>query len=159
MAAADLDLSRVTPTMCATFQAVALLLREQRAEATTAPMSPVQRAAQQKRIEGLAATLARTAARDTSLFALLAEGAPLLPGTSAALRELRASAGLPTEPDAPTVQAAGRLPGSSITREADDPSKSGYSGPSHKGRTGLTERPLSYRIAINQRRRRRDKAS
>ena len=101
MAAADVDRRRVTPATRATFQAVALLLREQRAEATTAPMSPAQRAAQQKRIEGLAATLARTAARDTSLFALLADGAQLLPGTSAAVRELRIKAGLAVEPEAP----------------------------------------------------------
>jgi superfamily II DNA or RNA helicase len=100
MAAAEVGRSRVTPSMRAKFQAIALLLREQRAEATTAPMSPAQRAAKQKRIEGLAATLARTAARDTSLFALLADGVPLLPGTKDAVRELRVKAGLPVEAEA-----------------------------------------------------------
>jgi len=85
------------------FQAVALLLREQRAEATAAPMSPTQRASQQKRIEGVAAKLAHIAARDTSLFELLADGAPLLPGTTAALRELRRKAGLAVEPEAPAL--------------------------------------------------------
>ena len=89
-----------------TFQAVALLLREQRFEATTAPMSPAQRAALQKRIEGLAASLVRTAARDTSLLALLADGAPLLPGTNAAVRELRIKAGLAVESDLPVSPAA-----------------------------------------------------
>ena len=101
MALADVDRRPVSQTTRTTFQAVALLLREQRAEATTAPMSPAQRAAQQKRIEGLAATLARTAARDTSLFALLDDGAQLLPGTNAAMRALRIKAGLAVEPEAP----------------------------------------------------------
>jgi superfamily II DNA or RNA helicase len=100
---ADVDRRRVTPATRAKFQAVALLLREQRAEATTAPMSPAQRAAQQKRIEGLAATLARTAARDASLFALLADGAALLPGTNDAVRELRIKAGLAVEAEEPAV--------------------------------------------------------
>jgi superfamily II DNA or RNA helicase len=131
MAAAELDRSRVTPAMRARFQAVALLLREQRAEATTAPMSPAQRAAQQKRIEGLAATLARTAARDASLFALLADGAALLPGTSTALHDLRVKAGLATEPSVPaerppTAAAPGReqrqvVPQSAVSRSLANP--------------------------------------
>jgi hypothetical protein len=98
MAAADLQRSRVTPAARATFQAITLLLREQRVEATTAPMSPAQRAAKQKRIEGLAANLARAAARDASLFALLADDAAVLPGTNAAVRELRLKAGQAVEP-------------------------------------------------------------
>jgi hypothetical protein len=91
----------VTSATRATFQAIALLLREQRAEAATAPMSPARRAAQQKRIEGLAAALARTAARDQSMFAVLADDGHLLPGTAAAMRELRLKAGLAVEPEAP----------------------------------------------------------
>jgi superfamily II DNA or RNA helicase len=85
--------------MRAQFQAVALLLREQRVEAATAPMSPAQRAAKQKRIEGVAASLARVAGRDGSLFELLADGAPSLPGTRDAVRALRAKAGLAVEPE------------------------------------------------------------
>ncbi len=108
-----------------------MLLREQRAEATTAPMSPSQRATRQKRIEGLAASLAHTAARDTSLFALLADGAALLPGTSAALRELRLKAGLAIEPEAPDPSPApdtttGReqrqvIPQSAVSRSLANP--------------------------------------
>ncbi|HEY5335389.1 MAG TPA: DEAD/DEAH box helicase [Mycobacteriales bacterium] len=114
-----------------TFQAVALLLREQRFEATTAPMSPAQRAALQKRIEGLAASLVRTAARDTSLLALLADGAPLLPGTNAAVRELRIKAGLAVESELPvsppaTDPASAReqrqvVPQSAISRSLANP--------------------------------------
>jgi hypothetical protein len=102
IAAAEVDrATRVTAATRAAFQAIALLLREQRAEAATAPMSPARRAAQQKRIEGLAAALARTAARDQSMFAVLADGVQLLPGTAAAMRELRLKAGLAVEPEAP----------------------------------------------------------
>jgi superfamily II DNA or RNA helicase len=80
--------------MRAEFQAVTLLLREQRVEAATTSMSPAQSAATQKRLEGLATSLARVATRDGSLFELLADGAPILPGTKDAVRALRAKAGL-----------------------------------------------------------------
>jgi SNF2 family DNA or RNA helicase len=80
--------------MRAEFQAVTLLLREQRVEAATTPMSPAQSTATQKRLEGLATSLARVATRDGSLFELLADGAPILPGTNDAVRALRAKAGL-----------------------------------------------------------------
>ena len=112
MAAADIERAvtrgRVTADTRATFQAIALMLREQRAEAKTASMPEVQRTALNKRIEGLAATLARTSAREPSLFALLADDTQLLPGTASALRELRVKAGLAVEdeetPVAPPVQ-------------------------------------------------------
>jgi SNF2 family DNA or RNA helicase len=131
MATAELGRSRVTPGMRARFQAVALLLREQRAQATTAPMSPAQRTAMQKRVEGLAATLARVAARDTTLFELLADGTPMLPGTREAVRELRVKAGLPVgpepvDPPAPGDAAAGReqrqvVPQSAVARSLANP--------------------------------------
>jgi hypothetical protein len=98
MAAAEVDRAitrrAVGPPMRAKFQAIALLLREQRAEARTAAMAEHQRVALMKRIDGLAVALARTAARDSSLFALLADEAPLLPGTLTAKRELQAKAGV-----------------------------------------------------------------
>jgi SNF2 family DNA or RNA helicase len=131
MATAELGRSRVTPGMRARFQAVALLLREQRAQATTAPMSPAQRTAMQKRVEGLAATLARVAARDTTLFELLADGTPMLPGTREAVRELRVKAGLPVgpepvDPPAPGDATAGReqrqvVPQSAVARSLANP--------------------------------------
>src|SRR4051812_17817157 len=117
MAAADVDRAvtqrRVTSETRARFQAVALLLREQRSEARTAPMSEVQRTAQMKRIDGLAVALARTAARDATLFALLADDAPLLPDTATATRELRLKAGLAVEAE-PAVTAQ---PGSTPARD------------------------------------------
>jgi superfamily II DNA or RNA helicase len=103
MAAAQVDRAvsarRVTASTRSSFQAIALLLREQRAEAKATPMPEPRRTALQKRIEGLAATLARTAAGEASLLALLAEDAPLLPGTTAAARELRVKAGLEVAPE------------------------------------------------------------
>jgi superfamily II DNA or RNA helicase len=97
-AAAAVDVAvqrkRVTPTTRATFQAIGILVRELRAQAKTERMPEVQRAATLKRIDGLAAALARTSARESSLFALLTDDANLLPGTAAALRELREKAGM-----------------------------------------------------------------
>lgn len=99
MAAADVGRAaaghRVTASTRSTFQAIAMLLREQREEAKTAPMSETQRGVQQKRIEGLAASLVHIAAGEASLLALLGEDAQLLPDTLAAIRQLRIKAGLP----------------------------------------------------------------
>jgi SNF2 family DNA or RNA helicase len=85
----------------------------------------------QKRVEGLAATLARVAARDTTLFELLADGTPMLPGTREAVRELRVKAGLPVgpepvDPPAPGDATAGReqrqvVPQSAVARSLANP--------------------------------------
>ena len=93
---------RVTPTARATFQAVALMLREQRAEAKALPEA--QRTAQMKRIEGLAASLARTAARDNSLFELLDVETERLSGTATIMRELRVRGGLEVAPEPEPAQ-------------------------------------------------------
>jgi superfamily II DNA or RNA helicase len=127
---ANLGRARVTPSMRAEFQAAALLLREQRALAKTEPMSPAARAAMQKRVEGLAASLARVAARDGSLFELLAEGAPMLPGTADAMRALRSKAGIAVAaeeeeepPPPPSVQERERqvVPKSAVQRSLANP--------------------------------------
>src|SRR4051794_8226913 len=94
--------SRITPTTRATFQAVALLVRELRNQVRSADMGETQRAAQQKRIEGVAAALARTAARHGSLLALLMDDAELLSGTHTVAREMRIAAGMEA-PSAPPV--------------------------------------------------------
>ncbi|HET6909306.1 MAG TPA: SNF2-related protein, partial [Mycobacteriales bacterium] len=121
---------RVSPGTRAQFQAIALLLRTIRAEAKAAKMSEVERGTQLKRIEGLAAALARTAARDATLFALLADDTQLLPGTSSALRELRVKAGLEEavvdEPPAPAEIEPARaqrqvVPQSAISRSLANP--------------------------------------
>jgi hypothetical protein len=113
MATAGVDAAvsrhRVTPSTRATFQAVALLVRELRDKTKTEPMPEARRGHELKRIEGLATALAKTAARDGSLLALLADGTPLLPGTTTIVRELRAKAGM-DEPEAPPVTEADAAP-------------------------------------------------
>jgi hypothetical protein len=60
------------------FQVVALLVREERARVKSdALLSETQRGEELKRLDGIATILAKTAARDTSLLALLAEDAVL----------------------------------------------------------------------------------
>ena len=85
---------RVTPATRSTFQAVALLVRELRGQLTNGGMNDAQRNAQMKRIEGIATILARTAARDSGLLALLTDDAALLSGTGSVLREMRVAAGM-----------------------------------------------------------------
>ena len=92
---------RVTPTTRATFQAVALLLREIREEAKGGGIAEPERSNQLKRIEGLATAMARTAARDHSLLALLTDDAELLPGARTVMNELRQQGGLEPEPEPP----------------------------------------------------------
>jgi superfamily II DNA or RNA helicase len=133
-AAAAVDVAvqrkRVTPTTRATFQAIGILIRELRAQAKTEKMPEVQRAATLKRIDGLAAALARTSARESTLFALLTDDANVLPGTAAALRELRERAGMaaveveeaPQQFDAPPAKDERQVvPRSVISRQLANP--------------------------------------
>jgi hypothetical protein len=77
---------RVTPAVRTKFQAVALLLRDERARVRAAAGSDSRRAEQLKRLDGIATILARTAVRDAGLLALLAEDS----GVSDAARSLKA---------------------------------------------------------------------
>jgi hypothetical protein len=76
---------RVTPAVRTKFQAVALLLRDERARVRAAAGSDSHRAGQLKRLDGVAAILATTAVQDAGLLALLAEGC----GVSDAARSLK----------------------------------------------------------------------
>jgi len=76
---------RVTPAVRAKFQAVALLLRDERARVRAAEGTDSRRAEQLKRLDGIATILATTAVRDAGLMALLAEDS----GVSAAARSLK----------------------------------------------------------------------
>jgi len=64
---------RVTPAVRTKFQAVALLLRDERARVRAAAGSDSRRAEQLKRLDGIATILATTAVQDAGLLALLAE--------------------------------------------------------------------------------------
>jgi hypothetical protein len=92
---------KVRPSTRTTFQAVALLVREERARVQAAEQSEARRSDALKRIERVATSLARTAARDGSLLALLTDDAELLQGTRTALREMRTAAGLESAEEAP----------------------------------------------------------
>ena len=76
---------RVTPAVRTKFQAVALLLRDERARVRAATVSDSRRAEQLKRLDGIATILATTAVRDAGLLALLAEDS----GVSDAARSLK----------------------------------------------------------------------
>ena len=76
---------RVTPAVRTKFQAVALLLRDERARVRAAAGGDSHRAEQLKRLDGVATVLATTAVQDAGLLALLAEGS----GASDAARSLK----------------------------------------------------------------------
>ena len=97
--------AKVTATTLATFQAVALLVRELRAEAKQLP-SERARNAQLRRVEGVAESLARTAARNASLLKLLTDDATLVPGTKDKVAELRAKAGIAASEEPPEAAPA-----------------------------------------------------
>jgi superfamily II DNA or RNA helicase len=88
------------PANRARFQVATLLLREERARVKTDPaLSDAERSNEQKRLDGLAGILAKTAARDTSLIAMLAEDAPVTAAAKALRRDLLIAAGVELSPD------------------------------------------------------------
>jgi hypothetical protein len=90
---------RVRPSTRSTFQAVALLVREERNRVKADSSNETRRTTQLKRIDGIATTLARTAARESSLLALLADDAAVLDGTTTLVRELQLAAGMEPAPE------------------------------------------------------------
>jgi SNF2-related domain/Helicase conserved C-terminal domain len=119
---------RVTPSVRTTFQAVALVLREERARIQAATDGDRRRAEQLKRLEGVATVLATTAVRDAGLLALLADDAVVTDAARARRRELLRDAGIEAEPDAPppaptTVAAPENrvVPQSVISRQLANP--------------------------------------
>ena len=88
------------PANRARFQVAALLLREERARVKTdATLNEAERSNEQKRLDGLAGILAKTAARDTSLITLLADDAPVTAAAKALRRDLLLAAGMELSPD------------------------------------------------------------
>jgi hypothetical protein len=88
------------PANRARFQVAALLLREERTRVKTdKSLSDAERANEQKRLDGLAGILAKTAARDTSLIAMLADDAPVTAAAKALRRDLLLAAGVELSPD------------------------------------------------------------
>ncbi|MCU1406653.1 MAG: box helicase [Glaciihabitans sp.] len=88
------------PSNRARFQVAALLLREERARVKTDPeLTEAERANEQKRLDGLAGILAKTAARDTSLITLLGDDAPITAAAKTLRRDLLLAAGVELSPD------------------------------------------------------------
>ncbi|MFC0627887.1 DEAD/DEAH box helicase [Kribbella deserti] len=113
------------------FQVVALLVRQERAR-VKADQSATEayRDEQLRRLDGVATILAKTAARDTSLLALLAEDAVVSPAAAALKREMLEAAGfepLEDEPEddepAPTQAPTERrvVPQSVVSRQLANP--------------------------------------
>jgi hypothetical protein len=113
------------------FQVVALLVRDERAQVKADTTSTeAHRAEQLKRLDGVATILAKSAARDTSLLALLAEDAPVSDGAKALKQEMLRAAGVEapaeeTTPDRPATEPATAerrvVPQSVISRQLANP--------------------------------------
>jgi len=91
---------KVRPNSRTAYQAVALLVREERARVKGDPStSESERTAMMTRLDGIATILAKTAVRDTSLLELLAEGA-VVPYEARSLKnDLLLAAGREPEPE------------------------------------------------------------
>jgi hypothetical protein len=90
----------VMPSVRTKFQVVALLAREERARIKAdEASSEAHRAEQVKRLEGIATILAKTAARDTSLFELLAEDAVVSDAARLLKRDMLEAAGVEPAPE------------------------------------------------------------
>ncbi len=112
------------------FQVVALLVREERARVKTdEASSDAHRAAELKRLDGIATILAKTAARDTSLLSLLAEDAVVSDAARSLKREMLRTAGVdapeeppPTDPaDASATPERRVVPRSVVSRQLANP--------------------------------------
>lgn len=120
---------RVTPATRTKFQAVALLLREERARiGAQENSSDTHRAERLKRLDGIATTLAMTAVRDAALLALLDENAVVSDEARSLKRHVLRTAGIETQtPDVapvepPAADAKPRvLPQSVVSRQLASP--------------------------------------
>jgi hypothetical protein len=122
--------ARVTPAVRAKFQAVALLLREERARVQADGGSDSTRAERLKRLDGIAQILARTAVREAGLLALLADDAVVSDAARTVKRELQEAAGLESSPEetppaeppvAPAADERRVVPQSVISRQLANP--------------------------------------
>ncbi len=89
----------MTPAVRTKFQAVALLLRDERARVRAAAASDAHRAEQLKRLDGIATILATTAVRDAGLLALLAEDADVSDAARSLKREMLRDLGIEPAPE------------------------------------------------------------
>jgi hypothetical protein len=90
---------RVTPAVRTKFQAIALLLRDERARVRAAGGSDGHRTEQLRRLDGIATILATTAVRDAGLMALLGEDADVSDAARSLKREMLRDLGIEPEPE------------------------------------------------------------
>ncbi len=121
---------RVTPAVRTKFEAVALLLRDERARVLAAPGNGSHRAEQLKRLDGVAAILAATAVRDAGLLALLAEDSSVSDAARSLKREMERDLGTEPAPEeiasaeaaaAPVVTESRVVPQTVISRQLANP--------------------------------------
>lgn len=91
---------KVGPTNRTKFLVIALLMREERKRVKVdTSLSDAQRTEEMKRLDGIATILAKTAARDTSLIALLESEAGVTPAAQKLRRDWLLEAGAELSPD------------------------------------------------------------
>jgi hypothetical protein len=90
---------RVTPAVRTKFQAIALLLRDERARVRAAGGSDGHRTEQLRRLDGIATILATTAVRDAGLMALLGEDADVSDAARSLKREMLRDLGIEPAPE------------------------------------------------------------
>jgi hypothetical protein len=121
---------RVTPAVRTKFQAVALLLRDERARVRAAAGSDSRRAEQLRRLDGIAAILATTAVRDAGLLALLTEDSAVSGAARSLKLEMVRDLGIEPAPEeiasaepatAPAGPERGVVPQSVISRQLAHP--------------------------------------
>ncbi|MBP1327136.1 SNF2 family DNA or RNA helicase [Leucobacter exalbidus] len=92
---ASVQRGKATPANRTKFHVIALLMREERARVKTEEgVSDAERTETLKRLDGVAAILAKTAARDTSLITLLEPTAPITEATRLLKRKMIGQAGI-----------------------------------------------------------------
>ena len=90
---------RVTPAVRTKFQAIALLLRDERARVRATAGSDNHRVEQLRRLDGIATILATTAVRDAQLLALLAEDSDVSDAARSLKREMLRDLGIEPTPE------------------------------------------------------------
>lgn len=114
---------KASPSGRTKFHVIALLMREERARVKTdEAISEAERAETLKRLDGVAAILAKAAARDTSLITLLEPTAPITEGTRALKRKMLTQAGIELpETDAQPETKASYVPPELAERQVEPP--------------------------------------
>ena len=137
---------RVTPAVRTKFQAIALLLRDERARVRAAAGGDSHRAEQLRRLDGIATILATTAVRDAQLLALLAEDSDVSDAARSLKREMLRELGIEPAPEeiAPTETATASagterrvVPQSVVSRQLANP----FLAPDFSAVPQLTSRP------------------